>query len=77
MPDGRPKSERLSGIRENRKEEREQIRKQEAFTAEGENSVELPKREETEEISPAMQMIRRKMGEKIKDESLYGKGTLS
>ena len=29
-----------------------------------------------EEISPAMQMIRRKMEEKIKDESLYGKGSL-
>ncbi len=77
VPEARPKSERLSGIRESRKEEREQIRKQEAFTAEGENTVELPKGEETEEISPVMQMIRRKMEEKIKDESLYGKGSLS
>lgn len=73
----RPKSERLAGIRENRKEEREQIRKQEAFTAEVESAAEQPGREETEEISPAMQMIRRKMEEKIKDESLYGKGSLS
>lgn len=72
-----PKSERLVGIRENRKEEREQIRKQEAFTAEVESAVERPEREKTEEISPAMQMIRRKMEEKIKDESLYGKGSLS
>ena len=72
-----PKSERLIGIRENRKEEREQIRKQEAFTAEVESAAEQPGREETEEISPAMQMIRRKMEEKIKDESLYGKGPLS
>ena len=38
---------------------------------------ERPGREETEEISPAMQMIRRKMEEKIKDGSLYGKGSLS
>lgn len=72
-----PKSERLAGIRGNRKEEREQIRKQEAFTAEVESAAEQPGREETEEISPAMQMIRRKMEEKIKDESLYGKGSLS
>lgn len=72
-----PKLERLIGIRENRKEEREQIRKQEAFTAEVESAAEQPGRKETEEISPAMQMIRRKMEEKIKDESLYGKGSLS
>lgn len=77
IPANRPKSERLAGIRENRKEEREQIRKQEAFTAEVESAAEQPGWEETEEISPAMQMIRRKMEEKIKDESLYGKGSLS
>ncbi len=75
--ENRPKSERIAGIRGNRKEEREQIRKQEAFTAEVESAAEQPGREETEEISPAMQMIRRKMEEKIKDESLYGKGSLS
>ena len=75
--ENRPKSERLAGIRGNRKEEREQFRKQEAFTAEVESTAEQPGREETEEISPAMQMIRRKMEEKIKDESLYGKGSLS
>lgn len=75
--ENRPKSERIAGIRENRKEEREQLRKQEAFTAEVESAAEQPGREETEEISPAMQMIRRKMEEKIKDESLYGKGSLS
>ena len=75
--ENRPKSERLAGIRGNRKEEREQVRKQEAFTAEVESAAEQPGREETEEISPAMQMIRRKMEEKIKDESLYGKGSLS
>ena len=75
--ENRPKSERLAGIRGNRKEEREQIRKQEAFTAEVKSTTEQPGREETEEISPAMQMIRRKMEEKIKDESLYGKGSLS
>jgi len=73
----RPKSERLAGIRGNRKEEREQIRKQEAFTAEAESATEQPEGEEMEEISPAMQMIRRKMEEKIKDGSLYGKGSLS
>ena len=73
----RPKSERLAGIRGNRKEEREQIRKQEAFTVEVKRTAEQPGREETEEISPAMQMIRRKMEEKIKDGSLYGKGSLS
>ena len=59
------------------KEEREQIRKQEAFTVEVKRTAEQPGREETEEISPAMQMIRRKMEEKIKDGSLYGKGSLS
>lgn len=77
MPENRTKSEQLAGIRENRKEEREQIRKQEAFTAEGETAAGQPERDQTEGISPAMQMIRRKMEEKITDESLYGKGTLS
>lgn len=71
------KSERLAGIRQNRKEEREQIRKQEAFTAGEESPVKQPAWEETEEISPVLQMIRKKMEEKIKDESLYGEGTLS
>lgn len=75
--DMRPKSERLSGIRQNRREEREQTRKQEAFTAREEDMAKHAVQKENGEISPVLQMIRRKMEERITDESLYGEGTLS
>ena len=74
--DGRPKAERLSGIRQNRKEEREAIRRQEAFTPKEKDSGH-PQPQEAEEISPVLQMIKQKMEERIKDESLYGEGALS
>lgn len=74
--DGRSKAERLSGIRQNRKEEREAIRRQEAFTPKEKDSRH-PQPQEAEEISPVLQMIKQKMEERIKDESLYEESALS
>lgn len=74
--DSRPKAERLSGIRQNRNEEREAIRRQEAFTPKEKDSGHLQP-QEAEEISPVLQMIKQKMEERIKDESLYGESALS
>lgn len=73
---GRSKAERVSGIRQNRKEERDAIRRQEAFSSGGEDAGKHQPQEETEEISPVLQMIKQKMEERIKDEPLYGRSTL-
>lgn len=74
--DGRPKAERLSGIKQNRKDEREYLKKQEAFTGSNKDAVEQQFHQQTEEVSPVLQMIKRKMEGRIKDESLYGTGML-
>ena len=73
----RSKAERLRGIRQNRKEEREQIRKEESFTEKEPVEAKPSHPTEEEEISPVLRMIRRKMEASIKDESLYGEGTVS
>lgn len=74
--DGRSKAERLSGIKQNRRDEREYLKKQEAFTGSNKDAVEQQFHQETEEVSPVLQMIKRKMEGRIKDESLYGIGLL-
>ena len=74
--DGRSKAERLSGMKQNRRDEREYLKKKEAFTGSNKETGEPQCRQSTEEVSPALQMIKRKMEGRIKDESLYGKGTL-
>lgn len=74
--DGRSKAERLSGIKQNRREEREYLKKQEAFTGSNKEVGEQQFHQETEEVSPVLQMIKRKMEGRIKDESLYGTGKL-
>lgn len=74
--DGRSKAERLSGIKKNRKDEREYLKKQEAFTGSNKDAVEQQFHQQTEEVSPVLQMIKRKMEGRIKDESLYGTGML-
>lgn len=74
--DGRSKAERLSGIKQNRKDEREYLKKQEAFTGSNKDVGEQPFHQQTEEVSPVLQMIKRKMEERIKDESLYRTGML-
>lgn len=72
------KAERLSGIKQNRRDEREYLKKQKAFTTGGSKPVrEQQVQQESGEVSPVLQMIKRKMEGRIKDESLYGEGTLS
>ena len=73
----RSKAERLRGIKQNRKEEREQIRKEESFTEKEPVEAKPSHPMEEEEMSPVLRMIRRKMEASIKDESLYGEGTVS
>ncbi|MBP5718286.1 MAG: Mu transposase C-terminal domain-containing protein, partial [Abditibacteriota bacterium] len=73
----RSKAERLRGIKQNRKEEREQIRKEESFTEKEPVEAKPSYPTEEEEMSPVLRMIRRKMEASIKDESLYGEGTVS
>lgn len=74
--DGRSKAERLSGIKQNRRDEREYLKKQEAFTGSNKDAVEQQFHQQTEGVSPVLQMIKRKMEGRIKDESLYGTGML-
>lgn len=74
--DGRSKAERLSGIKQNRRDEREYLKKQEAFTGSNKDVREQQFYQEAEEVSPVLQMIKRKMEGRIKDESLYGTGML-
>lgn len=74
--DGRSKAERLSGIKQNRRDEREYLKKQEAFTGSNKDVREQQFHQEAEEVSPVLQMIKRKMEGRIKDESLYGTGML-
>lgn len=72
------KAERLSGIKQNRRDEREYLKKQKAFTTGGRQPVQKQQvRQESGEVSPVLQMIKRKMKGRIRDESLYGEGTLS
>lgn len=73
---GQSKTSRLAGIRQNRKEEREQLRKQEAFTA-NEKDNETEQAQGEQEVSPVLQMIRRKMEESINDELLLERGQVS
>ncbi len=74
----RSKAERLSGIKQNRRDEREYLKKQEAFTkGSSKPAREQQVQQESGEVSPVLQMIKRKMEGRIKDESLYGEGTLS
>ena len=74
--DGRSKAERLSGIKQNRRDEREYLKKQEAFTGSNKDVREQQFHQKAEEVSPVLQMIKRKMEGRIKDESLYGTGML-
>lgn len=74
----RTKAERLRGIRENRKREKEAIRESESFMKGGEASEEnaAPKDNE-EEMSPVLKMIQRKVEERIKDDPLFSQGGIS
>lgn len=73
-----PKAERIRNIRSNRRNEREEIRKQEAFTGEevgqGENEDIQAARES--EVSPIMRLIQQQVEEEIKDDALYNQSRI-
>lgn len=75
-----PASRRISGIRENRKEERERIRQEESFTKDehapqrAQNTA--PTDHKSDTILPVEQMIWQQIMENVTDESLYGEGVL-
>ena len=71
--DGIPKAERIRNIRSNRRNEREEIRKQEAFTGNETNKNEKKDMQEAREpeVSPIMRLIQQQVEEEIKDDALY------
>ena len=72
------KAERVRNIRGNRKSERDEIRKQEAFIAERSDGgrKKQPVSSQEEELSPIMRMIQEQVEEEIKDDALYSKRTV-
>ena len=69
------KAERVRDIRGNRKRERDEIRKQEAFLSNGPEGgrKRQPEGSQEEELSPIMKMIQEQVEEEIKDDDLYSK----
>ena len=69
------KAERVRNIRENRKSERDEIQKMEAFVAKqsGGGRKKQPESPQEEELSPIMRMIQEQVEEEIKDDALYSK----
>lgn len=69
------KAERVRDIRGNRKRERNEIRKQEAFLSNGpeRGRKRQPEGSQEEELSPIMKMIQEQVEEEIKDDDLYSK----
>ena len=70
---GIPKAERIRNIRSNRRNEKEEIRKQEAFT---ENETDQEEKKDMQaarepEVSPIMRLIQQQVEEEIKDDALY------
>lgn len=70
---GIPKAARIRNIRSNRKNEREEIRKQESFTG---NETNQNEKKDTQaaretEVSPIMRLIQQQVEEEIKDDALY------
>jgi len=71
------KAERLRNIRANRKNEKEEIRKKEAFTGQETEQDEKVVQSSTEpEISPVMRLIQQQVEEEIKDDALYNQSRL-
>lgn len=71
------KAERIRNIRANRKNEKEEIRKKEAFTrrkARQDEKKEQPAKEP--EISPIMRLIQQQVEEEIKDDALYNQSRI-
>ena len=71
------KAERIRNIRANRKNEKEEIRKKEAFTGreagQDEKAVQSAKEPE---ISPIMRLIQQQVEEEIKDDALYNQSRI-
>lgn len=72
------KAERVRNIRGNRKNERDEIRKQEAFVAKKSDGSDKkqPKSPQEEELSPIMRMIQEQVEKEIEDDALYSKRTI-
>lgn len=71
------KAERLRNIRANRKNEKEEIRKKEAFTGqETEQAEKVVQSSKEPEISPIMRLIQQQVEEEIKDDALYNQSRL-
>ena len=70
---GIPKAERIRNIRSNRRNEREEIRKQETFTGNETNQNEKKDMQAAREpeVSPIMRLIQQQVEEEIKDDALY------
>lgn len=73
-----PKAERIRDIRTNRKNEREEIRKKEAFTGkEAEHSEKTDVQSAKEpEVSPILRLIQQQVEEEIKDDALYNQSRI-
>ncbi len=71
------KAERIRNIRANRKSEKEEIRKKEAFTGRkaGQDEKKVQPAKEPE-ISPIMRLIQQRVEEEIKDDSLYNQSRI-
>lgn len=71
------KAERIRNIRANRKNEKEEIRKKEAFTGRkaGQDEKAAQPAKETE-ISPIMRLIQQQVEEEIKDDALYNQSRI-
>lgn len=71
------KAERIRNIRANRKNEKEEIRKKEAFTGqETEQDEKVAQLAKEPEISPIMRLIQQQVEEEIKDDALYNQSRI-
>lgn len=73
-----PKAERIRDIRSNRKNEREEIRKREAFTGKetGQSEKTDIQAAKEPEVSPIMRLIQQQVEEEIKDDALYNQSRI-
>ena len=76
---GESKAERTRGIRSNRRNERDEIRRQEAFVKKEDGTAQIVSvaEEQELEISPIMQLIQQHVEEEIKDDALYSQSRIS
>lgn len=72
------KSERIRNIRNNRRIEREEIRKQESFVkgVPDKNNSDTTTAAKQPEMSPVMRMIQRQVEDEIRDDALYSESRI-